>query len=175
MYDSQKKSVKPLLLLYPWVKKQKQDTGFSSITLAIVTVYYTITAESDGEIILKMLTDFQNTFTVRFSTDCVINWSLTFSYPLSRGRGHSENCVPILCPIVGDIYKYALHCNPMAYWRGQYWETDCYHFPVNFNGLEPPARKILLDRKRLKIPSHLKCVAALSSACKTSVFKNWSN
>ena len=75
--------------------------------------------------------------------------SLTFSYPLSRGRGHSENCVPILCPIVGDIYKYALHCNPMAYWRGQYRETDCNRFPVNFNGLEPPARKILLDRKRL--------------------------
>ena len=73
MYDSQKKSVKPLLLLYPWVKKQKQDTGSLSITLAIVTVYYTITAESDGEIILKMLTDFQNTFTVGFSTDCVIN------------------------------------------------------------------------------------------------------
>jgi len=59
-------------------------------------------------------------------------------------RGHSENCVPILCTIVRDIYKYALHCNSMAYWRRQYRETNCYRFPVNFDGLEPPARKILL-------------------------------
>ena len=73
------------------------------------------------------------------------------SYPLSCGRGHSENCVPILCPIVADIYKYAFHCNPVAYWRRQYRETDCYRFPVNFNGLEPPARKISLDRKRLSL------------------------